>query len=144
MAPSARNWERARVFDMRVWGITRSGKGDASFVEKILPASQLHEALSERITCDCGAETAETKHLIGAAEILSSAQRRPTLRGRQLNVRFSSGDQCRLSTMSRATLMKTSPAFSLREILGGADQKFVSASLWRRNHNVIRFRKRLM
>jgi len=62
--------KRARVFDMRVWGITRSGKGDASFVEKILPASQLHEALSEADYVVIAApETAETKHLIGAAEI---------------------------------------------------------------------------
>lgn len=62
--------KRARVFGMRVRGITRSGKGDASFVEKILPASHLHDALSEADYVVIAApETAETKHLIGPAEI---------------------------------------------------------------------------
>ena len=62
--------KRAKAFGMRVKGITRSGKGDTSFVEKILPARQLHEALSEADYVVIAApETAETKHLIGAAEI---------------------------------------------------------------------------
>ena len=62
--------KRAKVFGMRVRGITRSGKGDTSFVEKILPANQLHEALSEADYVVIAApETAETKHLIGPAEI---------------------------------------------------------------------------
>src|ERR1051325_9916684 len=62
--------KRARVFGMGVRGITRSGKGDASFVEKILPASHLHDALSEADYVVIAApETAETKHLIGPAEI---------------------------------------------------------------------------
>ena len=30
---------RARAFDMRVWGVTRSGKGDSTFAEKILPVT---------------------------------------------------------------------------------------------------------
>jgi len=62
--------KRAKVFGMRVRGITRSGKGDTSFVEKILPASHLHEALSEADYVVIAApETAATKHLIGPAEI---------------------------------------------------------------------------
>src|SRR4029077_8614998 len=36
---------RARAFDMRVWGVSRSGKGDASLAEKIVPISQLHDVL---------------------------------------------------------------------------------------------------
>jgi D-2-hydroxyacid dehydrogenase (NADP+) len=62
--------KRAKVFGMRVRGITRSGKGDTSFVEKILPTSHLREALSEADYVVIAApETPETKHLIGAAEI---------------------------------------------------------------------------
>ena len=61
--------KRAKSFEMRVWGLTRSGKGDGNYVEKIFPAARLHEALPEADYVVIAApETAETKHLIGAAE----------------------------------------------------------------------------
>jgi phosphoglycerate dehydrogenase-like enzyme len=61
---------RARAFDMRVWGVTRSGKGDSSLAEKIVPASQLNEALPEADYVVLAApDTPETKHLIGAAQL---------------------------------------------------------------------------
>jgi len=61
---------RARAFDMRVWGVTRSGKGDATHAEKILPISQLNEALPHADYVVIAApETPETKHLIGAEQI---------------------------------------------------------------------------
>jgi D-2-hydroxyacid dehydrogenase (NADP+) len=61
---------RAKAFDMRVWGLTRSGKGDATHAEKILPVSQLNEALPHADYVVISApETAETKHLIGAEQI---------------------------------------------------------------------------
>ncbi len=61
---------RARAFDMRVWGVTRSGKGDATYAEKILPVSQLNEALPQADYVVIAApETAETRHLIGAQQI---------------------------------------------------------------------------
>ena len=37
--------KRASAFDMRVWGVTRSGHADSTHAEKILPAQQLEEAL---------------------------------------------------------------------------------------------------
>jgi D-2-hydroxyacid dehydrogenase (NADP+) len=62
--------KRAKAFDMRVWGITRSGAGERAYVEKIFAAAQLHEALEAAdYVLICAPETAETKHLIGAAEI---------------------------------------------------------------------------
>lgn len=39
--------KRARAFDMRIWGMTRSGKGEESLVEKILPISALDAALPQ-------------------------------------------------------------------------------------------------
>lgn len=61
--------KRAKAFDMRVWGITRSGEGDSQHAEKILPAARLHEALPEADYLVISApETTETKHLIGAPE----------------------------------------------------------------------------
>jgi phosphoglycerate dehydrogenase-like enzyme len=62
--------KRAKAFDMRVWGVTRSGKGDATHAEKIFAAKDLHGALPEADYVVIAApETAETKHLIGAKEI---------------------------------------------------------------------------
>lgn len=61
---------RAKAFDMRVWGVTRSGKGDRTHAEKILPVAELHEALPHADYLVIAApETSETKHLIGAQQI---------------------------------------------------------------------------
>jgi phosphoglycerate dehydrogenase-like enzyme len=62
--------KRAKAFDMRVWGVTRSGVGEREYAEKIFPAARLHEALPEAdYVLIAAPETVETKHLIGAAEI---------------------------------------------------------------------------
>ncbi len=61
---------RARAFDVRVWGVTRSGKGDTTHVEKILPAAELNDALPHADYVVIAApETPGTKHLIGAEQI---------------------------------------------------------------------------
>ena len=62
--------KRAQAFGMRVRGVTRSGTGETSFTEKILPASDLRQVLPEADYVVLAApETAETKHLIGTKEI---------------------------------------------------------------------------
>ena len=62
--------KRARAFDMRVWGVTRSGKGDSTHAEKIIPASQFEEALPHsNYVVIAAPETPETRHLFGAAQI---------------------------------------------------------------------------
>ena len=61
---------RAHAFDMRVWGVTRSGKGDATYTEKILPVAQLEDALPHADYIVLSApDTHETQQLIGAAQI---------------------------------------------------------------------------
>src|SRR4029077_3033464 len=61
---------RAHAFDMRVWGVTRSGKGDANYAEKIVPVAQLEEVLPEADYVVVAApETAETAQLMSAARI---------------------------------------------------------------------------
>ena len=61
---------RAKAFDMRVWGVSRSGKGDASLAEKIVPITQLHDVLPHADYVVVSApETSETKHLIAATEL---------------------------------------------------------------------------
>lgn len=60
---------RAKAFDMRVWGATRSGKGDAALAERIVPASQLADVLPEADYVVLAApETPETKQLMNAAQ----------------------------------------------------------------------------
>jgi len=62
--------KRAQAFGMRVWGVTRSGQGDKTHAEQILPASQLHEALAHADYVVVAApDTNETKRLIGAERI---------------------------------------------------------------------------
>lgn len=61
---------RATAFDMRVWGVSRSGKGDGAFAERIVPASQLQEVLPQADYVVIAApETPETKHLMDAAAL---------------------------------------------------------------------------
>lgn len=69
---------RAKAFDMRVWGVSRSGKGDASLAEKIVPITRLHEVLPHADYVVVSApETSETKHLIAAPQL---ALMKPTAR----------------------------------------------------------------
>jgi D-2-hydroxyacid dehydrogenase (NADP+) len=61
---------RAKPFDMRIWGVTRSGNGDSTHAEKIVPVAQLNEALPHADYVVISApETSETKHLIGSEQI---------------------------------------------------------------------------
>ncbi len=69
---------RAKSFDMRIWGVSRSGRSDTSLAEKIVPATELREALPQADFVVVSApETLETRHLIGAKEI---ALMKPTAR----------------------------------------------------------------
>src|SRR6266851_4381257 len=61
---------RAKAFELRVWGVTRSGEGDPTHAENIFSAAKLNDALpGADYVLICAPETAETKHFIGAAEI---------------------------------------------------------------------------
>jgi phosphoglycerate dehydrogenase-like enzyme len=61
---------RAHAFDIRVWGVTRSGKGDVSYAEKIVPAAQLDEVLPQADYVVIAApETHETAQLMNVARI---------------------------------------------------------------------------
>jgi phosphoglycerate dehydrogenase-like enzyme len=61
---------RARAFDLRVWGVTRSGKGDHALGERIVAASQLEEVLPlADFVVIAAPETSETKQLFGPAQL---------------------------------------------------------------------------
>ena len=60
---------RAAAFQMRVWGVTRSGEGDRKLAEKIFSVKQLHEALpGADYVVVAAPETVETKRLFGVKE----------------------------------------------------------------------------
>jgi len=62
--------KRSKAFEMRVWGVTRSGKGDRTHLEKLFSAAQLTQALPEAdFVLLCAPETSETEHLMGAAQL---------------------------------------------------------------------------
>lgn len=61
---------RIQPLGMRVWGVTRSGQGDAGLAERILPVAELGSALPQADFIVLAApETPETKQMIGAKEL---------------------------------------------------------------------------
>jgi phosphoglycerate dehydrogenase-like enzyme len=61
---------RVRPLGMRVWGVTRSGRGDRKLAERILPVKRLDETLPEADYVVLAApETPETLQLIGARQL---------------------------------------------------------------------------
>jgi phosphoglycerate dehydrogenase-like enzyme len=61
---------RARPLGMRIWGVTRTGRGDGSLADRILPAAQLEAALPEGdFVVLTAPETPETQQLIAARQI---------------------------------------------------------------------------
>jgi phosphoglycerate dehydrogenase-like enzyme len=55
---------------IRIWGITRSGRGEAHLAERILPASELHSVLPQADFVVLAApETPDTRQMIGAQEL---------------------------------------------------------------------------
>jgi D-2-hydroxyacid dehydrogenase (NADP+) len=62
--------KRAHSFDMRIWGVNRSGQSSSPHAEKVVPASQLEEVLPQADYVVIAApETSATHHLIGARQI---------------------------------------------------------------------------
>ena len=61
---------RAKSFDMRVWGVSRSGEGASPLAEKIVPVAKLAATLPKAdFVVIAAPETSETRHLIGLGEI---------------------------------------------------------------------------
>lgn len=61
---------RARAFNMRVWGVNRTGEGDSPLADQILPVADLPAALPQADFVVLAApETPQTRHLIGAEQI---------------------------------------------------------------------------
>jgi phosphoglycerate dehydrogenase-like enzyme len=61
-----------RPFEMRIWAVTHSGRarGGAERAERVLPSSQLHEALpSADFVVIAAPDTPQTRNMIGAREL---------------------------------------------------------------------------
>jgi len=62
--------KRAHAFDMRIWGVNRSGQSTSPHAEKVIPASHLEEVLPHADYIVIAApETSATHQLIGARQI---------------------------------------------------------------------------
>ena len=62
--------QRAKAFGMSVWAVNRSGREESGLAEKVVPVSRLAEVLPHAdFVVVAAPETAETKHLIGTAEL---------------------------------------------------------------------------
>jgi phosphoglycerate dehydrogenase-like enzyme len=62
--------KRVRPLGMRIWAVTRSGKGDPALAERYLPVSQLEEVLHQADYVILAApETPETHHLMNARRL---------------------------------------------------------------------------
>ena len=140
--------KRAQAFGMRVWGITRSGKGDKTHAEKILPASQLHEALSHADYVVVAApDTPETKHLIGAEQIarmkrsarLISIGRGSLLDEAALIAALESGQLCgaSLDVTSVEPLPADSPLWRAPNLFITPHTSGVSDRLWQRETELL-------
>lgn len=61
---------RIQPLGMRIWGITRSGAGDASLTERILPVTKLEEALPQAdFVLLAAPETPDSRRMIGEPEL---------------------------------------------------------------------------
>jgi phosphoglycerate dehydrogenase-like enzyme len=61
---------RVKPLGMRIWAVTRSGRGDTSLAERIFPAAELEAALPlADYVIVAAPETPETFHLMGARQL---------------------------------------------------------------------------
>lgn len=61
---------RIQPFGMKIWGVTRSGCGDAQLAERILPVTELADALPQAdFVLLAAPETPETRQMIGTKEL---------------------------------------------------------------------------
>jgi D-2-hydroxyacid dehydrogenase (NADP+) len=61
---------RVRPLGMQIWAMTRSGTGDASLADRVLPVAQLNDVIHQADYVVLAApETPETHHMIGAKQL---------------------------------------------------------------------------
>jgi phosphoglycerate dehydrogenase-like enzyme len=130
-----------QALGMRVWAVTRSGRGDTTLAERILPAAELEAALAEADFVVLAApETPETRQLIGERQL---ATMKPTAylvniaRGslvdeaaliRALERRAIAG--AALDVASQEPLPPESPLWKLDNVFLTPHMSAVSGKLW--------------
>ena len=138
----------ANALRMRVWGVSRSGRGDTTLAEKIIPVADLDAALPEADYVVIAApETPETKHLFGARQ-LSCMKRSAFLlniaRGSLLDeAALLSALECgeiagaALDVASEEPLPPESPLWTAKNLLLTPHTSAVSDRLWPRQTELL-------
>lgn len=140
--------KRAQAFGMRVWGVTRSGNGDAAHAEKVLPRAQLDQALPHADYVVIAAPaTPETKHLIAAEQIarmklgarLVNLARGSLLDEDALIAGLQSGQLsgAALDVTSREPLPADSPLWKATNLFITPHMSGVSDRLWQRQTHLL-------
>jgi phosphoglycerate dehydrogenase-like enzyme len=137
-----------QALGMRVWAVTRSGRGDATLAERILPAAELETALGEADFVVLAApETPETRQLIGErqlARMKPSAYLVNIARGslvdeealiRALERRAIAG--AALDVASQEPLPPESPLWKLDNVFLTPHMSAVSGNLWERQTELL-------
>jgi len=139
---------RIRPLGMRVWAVTRSGKGDQALAERILPASRLGEGLQEADYVVLAApETPETYHMIGPQQLAAmkpSAFLINVARGSLVDeaalivaLRRRAIAGAALDVAEREPLPPDSPLWTLDNVLITPHISAASESLWERQTELL-------
>jgi phosphoglycerate dehydrogenase-like enzyme len=140
--------KRASAFDMQVWGVTRSGRGETTYAEKIVPASELHQVLPfADYVVIAAPETPETRHMIGAAELArmkTSARVVNVARGSLLDesaliwaLKQQKLGGAALDVTATEPLAADSPLWKTPHLMITPHTSAVSDRLWKRQTNIL-------
>lgn len=140
--------KRAKAFDLRVLGVTRSGEADRTYLDQAFPVAKLEEVLPQAdFVVLCAPETDETKHLIGAGQIAKMKRgarfinvgRGSLLDERALIQALESGSICgaAIDVAQTEPLPPESPLWKARNLLITPHTSGVSDRLWTRQSKIL-------
>jgi D-2-hydroxyacid dehydrogenase (NADP+) len=133
---------------MKIWAVTRSGKGDAGLAERILPVAQLDEALPQAdFVLVSAPETPETHHLLDARRLaamkrsayLINVARGSLVDGAALVETLRRGGiaGAALDVTEEEPLSPTSPLWDLENCILTPHTSAVSEQLWERQTDLL-------
>ena len=137
-----------RPLGMKIWAVTRSGRGDSQLVDRILPASEFERVLPEAdFVVLCAPETPESRHMIGARQLAAmkpSAYLINVARGTLIDEAALAGALSKqiiagaaLDVTEEEPLPPESPLWKLDNLFLTPHMSGVSESLWPRQTDLL-------